>query len=184
MQDIYVDVPRCKCISVYEVNSGHRVTTKKQFDLSRVAFCTGGVHPAYDHCLLAWLYRQETPIGFQLDCHVIRLSTRMKARRLAAHIGASFDRAFADVNAAVEIGCQLALTCRNATSQNTGNTCACCLNDGREQFKNINICATNTVSRYRPLANMPTSGETLSTSVHPSCSESLDDDVFMANNEH
>ena len=185
-------MPRCQCITVYEVDAWRRVTSRTRFDLTRVAFCTGGEHPAYDHCLLAWLYRQETPTGFQLDCHVIRLSSRIKARRLAAHIGASFHQAFADVRAATEIGCRLAMTSSNwstarsrfLSNSHTGNTNFSTTGndtqrpleklDESQDNKNICVIAVCPMSYCKPNAASTFSDDDLS------CNTCLDDDVFMA----
>lgn len=186
---MYVNIRHCSSIVICEVNAWCRVVDVKQFDLARVAFCTGGVHPGYDRCLLAWLYRQETPTGFRLDCHVLRLSSRTRARRLAACIGASFSQAFADIQAAVEIGCRLALDDRT----NSSSASSCWTDDDRRDGVN-NELAVGKNSRQpvknEELApcNQETSREVITAALTPKGNGlasddegsvvSLDDEVF------
>ena len=92
---------------VYDVDATCRVTSSRRFELCRVAFCSAALHPS-DRRLLAWLYHPPPPpsatseprcLG-QLETHVVRLSTELRARRLAVRIGDAFQRLYAELEAA------------------------------------------------------------------------------------
>jgi len=94
---------------MYDVDATFLVTTSRRFELCRVAFCSAALHPS-DRCLLAWLYHPEPGCSrpkateprcpVQLETHVVRLSTELRARRLAVRIGDAFQRLYAELEAA------------------------------------------------------------------------------------
>lgn len=91
---------------VYDVDEAWRVTSTRRFQLCRVAFCSAALHPS-DRRLLAWLYHPP-PLQSasdelrcaRLETYVVRLSSQLRARRLAVRIGAAFARLHAEVEAA------------------------------------------------------------------------------------
>lgn len=113
MQTVFVDATTSYLI-VYDVDDTWRVTSSKRFELCRVAFCSAALHSS-DRRLLAWLYHPPTPPAppppqppdttnqprchGQLETHVVRLSTELRARRLAVRIGAAFQRLYAELEA-------------------------------------------------------------------------------------
>lgn len=96
----------------------NHVTAERHFDLSRVACCSAGM-PALDVRLLAWVYRQETPAGFRLECHVIRLPSATRAHRLALGIRTSFQQAYDQLIRPVAVGVELIETRPSAVSSST-----------------------------------------------------------------
>lgn len=99
LDEIYLDVKPLGLI-MYFVDEDSRITRTKLFDLARISYCSGD--HAQDSRVFAWIYRQETENGFQLECHAVRLANSMKAKLLSVHMCQAFDSFYNEIQAALK----------------------------------------------------------------------------------
>jgi len=161
VQTVFVHVTTSYLI-VYDVDATCRVTSSRRYELCRVAFCSAALHPS-DRCLLAWLYHPAPSTeprcpAVRLETHVLRLSTELRARRLAVRVGDAFQRLYAELEAAravVRLQAADERRSRTATVVNDveAETAATTTTGGRTASKSSMIASDMAAIKYLHYAN-------------------------------
>ena len=114
VDQVYIDVKSAGLV-LYRVDYNCKVTETIIFDLSRISYCNG--NHRVDPRVFAWVYRQETSVGFQLECHVIKVASDRKAKQLAMLLQRTFETFFKEVQAALDSSRVFAEACAKMKEQ-------------------------------------------------------------------
>ena len=90
--DVFLELDARACtLAMHYVDECARITCTRMFALTRISFCSGGVGGG-DSKLFAWVYRQETADGFQLECHAVRCTNERRMKIIARKLYAAFNQ--------------------------------------------------------------------------------------------
>ena len=96
---VFLDV-KPYALSMHTVDSDSKITETRMFDLSRISYCSA--EHRNESNVLAWVYRQETPQGFSLECHAVRCDTQKKCCYLASLLYKAFNQIHKELQEAIK----------------------------------------------------------------------------------
>ena len=99
IDEVFLDIKSFALIMHY-VDITSKVIDTKLFDLARISYCSAGNFE--DQRILAWVYRQETEEGFQLECHAVRCKTTRKTKVIVYQLYDAITKLFVEVQAALQ----------------------------------------------------------------------------------
>lgn len=112
--EVYLDIKNIALL-MYYVNEDGRVLHTKAFDLARISFCCG------DHVqqprIFSWVYKQETDVGFQLECYAVRCSSERKPRKLAQSLYKACQGLYVEIQEAFKSSQAFSKACEMRTDQ-------------------------------------------------------------------
>ena len=97
--DIYLDVKSLQ-LQLYYTDDDGKLLHTSGFDLPRVSYACG--QHISEPKIFSWVYKQETDVGFQLECHAVRCSSARKAQIIAQQLFLSCQKLYQEMQAGLQ----------------------------------------------------------------------------------
>ena len=97
--DIYLDVKSLQLLFYYTDDDGKLLQTSG-FDLPRVSYACG--QHISEPKIFSWVYKQETDVGFQLECHAVRCSSARKSQIIAQQLFLACQKLYREMQAGLQ----------------------------------------------------------------------------------
>ena len=97
--DIYLDVKSLQLLLYYTDDDGKLLHTSG-FDLPRVSYACG--QHISEPKIFSWVYKQETDVGFQLECHAVRCSSARKSQIIAQQLFLACQKLYQEMQAGLQ----------------------------------------------------------------------------------